>query len=230
MEFDLIWGHMPRFMEGLWTTIQLVGGALLMGGLLAIPMALARAYRHPIFNPPVWLFTYVFRGTPLLVQIYLIYYGLGQFEAVRDSVFWLFLREAHWCALLAFMLNTAAYTTEIFRGGIEAMPFGEVEAAKAAGMSPITRVRRIILPGALRRALPAYSNEVIFMLHGSAIASVITIIDILGAGRELNGKYYLAFEGFITAGVLYFLLTFAIVGLFKQWEKAWFAHLKPREG
>ena len=230
MEYDLIWGHMPRFMEGLWTTIQLVVSALLIGGFFAIPMALARAYRHPLFNPPVWLFTYIFRGTPLLVQIYLIYYGLGQFEAVRDSVLWPILREAHWCALLAFMLNTAAYTTEIFRGGIEAVPFGEVEAAKAAGMSPLTRVRRIILPGAVRRALPAYSNEVIFMLHGSAIASVITIIDILGAGRELNGKHYLAFEGFITAGVLYFLLTFAIVGLFKLWEKAWFAHLKPRQG
>ena len=183
MEFDLIWGHMPRFMEGVWTTIQLVGAALFLGGLLAIPMALVRAYRHPLFNPPVWMFTYVFRGTPLLVQIYLIYYGLGQFEAVRESVLWFFLKEAYWCALLAFMLNTAAYTTEIFRGGIEAVPFGEVEAAKAAGMSPFTRVRRIILPGALRRALPAYSNEVIFMLHGSAIASVITIIDILGAGR-----------------------------------------------
>ena len=230
MEFDLIWGHMPRFMEGVWTTIQLVGAALFLGGLLAIPMALVRAYRHPLFNPPVWLFTYVFRGTPLLVQIYLIYYGLGQFEAVRESVLWFFLKEAYWCALLAFMLNTAAYTTEIFRGGIEAVPFGEVEAAKAAGMSPFTRVRRIILPGALRRALPAYSNEVIFMLHGSAIASVITIIDILGAGRELNGKHYLAFEGFLTAGALYFLLTFAIVGLFKRWEMAWFAHLKPREG
>ncbi len=115
-------------------------------------------------------------------------------------------------------------------GQFEAVPFGEVEAAKAAGMSPFTRVRRIILPGALRRALPAYSNEVIFMLHGSAIGSVITIIDILGAGRELNGKHYLAFEGFITASVLYFLLTFAMVGLFKQWEKNWFAHLKPREG
>ena len=225
----LIIEHWPRFMSGVWITIQLVTGALVIGGLLAVPLALARVARHPVLDPPVRLFVFVFRGSPLLVQMYLIYYGLGQFTFVQESALWPVLREAHWCALIAFTLNTAAYTTEIFRGGIEAVPFGEVEAAKACGMSPWLRVRRIILPSAMRRALPAYSNEVIFMLHGSAVASVITIIDILGAGRELNGKYYLAFEGFVTAGALYLIVTFAIVGAFKQVEKRWFAHLRPRE-
>jgi len=229
MEFELIFNHMPRFFEGLLTTMKLVGGALLIGGLMSIPMAFARTSLNPLINWPVYAFTYVFRGSPLLVQMYLIYNGAAQFDFIREGFLWLILREAYWCALLAFTLNTAAYTTEIFRGAIQSVPFGEVEAAKACGMSPLMRIRRIILPSALRRALPAYSNEVIFMLHGSAIASVITIIDILGAGRELNGKHYLAFEGFVTAGVFYLCLTFLIIGAFKLLEKRWYKHLRPRE-
>jgi len=229
MELGLILDHWDLFAEGVWRTINLVGLALFFGLILAVPMALARAYRHPLLNPPVWAFTYLFRGTPLLVQTYLIYNGLSQFDAVRDSILWPFLREAYWCALIAFTFNTAAYTTEILRGAIEATPFGEIEAAKACGMSPSMRVRRIILPSAFRRALPMYSNEVIFMLHGSAIASVITIIDILGAGRTLNGKFYLWFEGFATAAVLYMALTFLITRGFNLLESRWHAHLRPRE-
>ena len=229
MEYELIFNHMPRFFEGLVTTFKLVGAALLVGGLMSIPMAFARTSANPLYIWPVYAFTYVFRGSPLIVQMYLIYNGAAQFDFVREGFLWPILREAYWCALIAFTLNTAAYTTEIFRGAIQSVPFGEVEAAKACGMSPLLRIRRIILPNALRRALPAYSNEVIFMLHGSAIASVITIIDILGAGRELNGKFYLSFEGFITAGVFYLCLTFAIIGLFKQLEKRWYKHLRPRD-
>ena len=163
------------------------------------------------------------------MQVYLIYFGLGQFELIRDSVLWPVLRQAWWCALIAFVLNTAAYTTEIFRGAIEATPFGEVEAAKACGMSPFTRLRRIILPSAFRRALPMYSNEVIFMLHGSAVASTVTIVDILGAGRVLNAKHYLAYEGFIAAAVLYIVLVYGLVYVFRGIERRWHAHLRPRE-
>ena len=172
---------------------------------------------------------YVFRGTPPLVQPYLTYYGLGQFEFVRDSMLWPFLREAWWCALIAFTLNSAAYTTEIFRGVIETTPWGEIEAAKACGMSPLTRTRRIVLPSAFRRALPVYSNEVIFMLHGSVVASTVTIVDILGAGRALNAKYYLAYEGFIAAAIIYIILVYVVSWGFKLWEKKWHAHLRPRE-
>lgn len=229
MEFELIINHLPRFMEGVWTTIQLVAGALIIGGVVSIPLAFARDSANPLLNWPVYAFTYTFRGTPLIVQMYLIYYGLAQFDAVKTSFLWPILREAYWCALIAFTLNTCAYTTEIFRGSIQSVPWGEVEAAKACGMSPLQRIRRIILPSALRRALPAYSNEVIFMLHGSAIASIITIIDLLGAGRELNGKHYLSLEGFLTAGALYLCLTFMIVGCFKLLEKRWYKHLAPRE-
>ncbi len=196
--------------------------------MLSIPLALVRANRTPVLNEITWAYVYLFRGTPLLVQLYLIYYGLGQFEFIRESFLWPVLREAWWCTLLAFVLNTAAYTTEILRGAIEATPFGEVEAAKACGMSQSQAARRIIVPSALRRALPAYSNEIIFMLHGSVVASTVTIIDILGAGRTLNGKHYLAYEGFIAAAVLYMILVFAISRGFKLWEHKWHAHLRPR--
>lgn len=226
---ELIFRHYDYFLRGIWMTIQLTAISLFFGGLLAIPMAFARANRHWLFNPLVYGFTYFFRGTPLLVQLYLIYNGLVQFSVVRDGFLWPFLREAYWCALLAFTLNTAAYTTEILRGAIEATPFGEIEAARACGMSRRRIARRIILPGAIRRALPQYSNEVIFMLHGTALASVVTLMDILGAGRWLNGRYYLAYEGFIAAGVLYACLTFIIVAIFRRLEDRYLAHLRPRE-
>ncbi len=229
IDFVLIAQHYDLFLQGVVNTVLLVVLSLLIGGSLSIPLALTRAYKTPVANQIVWGYVYLFRGTPLLVQTYLIYYGLGQFEVVRESFLWPFLREAWWCALIAFVLNTAAYTTEIFRGAIEAIPFGEIEAAKACGMSPWTRVRRVVLPSAFRRALPMYSNETIFMLHGSVVASTVTIVDILGAGRTLNAKYYLAYEGFIAAAVIYMILVFLISRGFKLWEKHWHAHLRPRE-
>ncbi len=229
IDFVLIAQHYDLFLQGVVNTIALVVLSLVIGGVLSVPLAVARAYRTPFANQIIWAYVYVFRGTPLLVQTYLIYYGLGQFDFIRDSVLWPLLREAWWCALIAFALNTAAYTTEIFRGAIEAIPWGEIEAAKACGISSWTRVRRVILPSAFRRALPMYSNEVIFMLHGSVVASTVTIVDILGAGRELNAKYYVAYEGFIAAAVLYVFLVYFITRGFKIWERHWHAHLRPRE-
>lgn len=229
IDFVLILEHWPLFLEGIWHTMVLVALALVVGGIISIPLAVIRANRTPILNPIVFGYVYVFRGTPLLVQLYLIYYGASQFEIIRDSFMWPILRDAWWCTIIAFVLNTAAYTTEIFRGAIEAVPHGEVEAAKSCGMSPNTINRRVVLPNALRRALPAYSNEVIFMLHGSVVASTVTIVDILGAGRILNSKYYLAYEGFIAAAILYMILVYFITRGFKVWEKHWHAHLRPRE-
>ena len=229
LDFYVVFRHWDLFLQGLVNTVSLVVLSLLIGGALSIPLAIARANRKPVFNQVIWAYVYLFRGTPLLVQTYLIYYGLGQFEAVRESVLWPFLREAWWCALIAFVLNTAAYTTEIFRGVIESTPWGEIEAAKACGMSPGQRMRRIVLPSAFRRALPMYSNEVIFMLHGTVVASTVTIVDVLGAGRTLNAKFYLAYEGFIAAAVIYMLLVMLISRGFKLWERKWHAHLRPRE-
>lgn len=220
--------HWEIFAQGVWMTVQLTALSLAIGGALAIPMGFIRARKHPLGNPIVHAFTYFFRGTPLLVQLYLIYNGLVQFDFVRDGPLWPILREPYWCALIAFTLNTAAYTTEILRGAIEATPLGEIEAARACGMCEGRIARRIVLPGALRRALPQYSNEVIFMLHGSALASLVTLTDILGAGRWLNGRFYLAYEGFIAAGVLYAILTLGIVLVFRAVEKRYLAHLRPR--
>lgn len=230
IDFIVIAENFDRFLYGMGVTLQLTVASLIIGTLLALPMAIARAYRHPFFNLPVLAYTYVFRGTPLLVQTYLIYFGLGQFAFIRESVLWQpVLSSAWWCALIAFTLNTAAYTTELLRGAIEALPKGELDAAKASGLSRYQQLRRIVLPSAFRRMLHSYSNEVIFMLHSSAIASTITLQDILGVGRWLNGRYYLAYEGFITAAVLYLILVFIINKGFKLWEKRWLRHLRPRE-
>ena len=228
MDFSLVFDNYEFYIEGVINTVSLVALSLLFGGILSIPLAIWRAERHFILSPIIWGYTYFFRGTPLLIQTFLIYYGLGQFEFVRDSFLWPFLREAWYCALLAFTLNSAAYTTEIFRGAIEATPLGEVEAAKASGMSRMLQLRRVILPSAFRRALPAYSNEVIFMLHGSVVASTVTIIDILGAGRVVNGKYYVAYEGFISAAILYMILVYFITRIFNVVEWHWNAHLRHR--
>ena len=228
LDYELIKENLPLYLEGLGMTAQLVLGALIVGLLLAVPLALAANSNNLLLNSPVFCFTYFFRGTPLLVQAYLLYYGSGQFEVIKNSFLWPVLKEAYWCALIAFALNTAAYTTEILRGAIKAMPQGEIEAAKACGMSYWLMVRRIILPSSFRRALPAYGNEVIFMLHGSAIASVITLVDLTGAARIVNSRYYSPYEAFITAALFYMVLTFVIVGLFKLIEKRWFAHLRPR--
>ena len=230
LDFVLVWDHIDKFLYGTVVTLELCVLSLILGGALAVPLAIARAYQQPWLNSPIWCFTYFFRGTPLLVQTYLIYYGLAQFEAVRNSFLWdPFLSKAWWCALVAFTLNTAAYTTEFLRGAIESTPYGEVEAARACGMSRFTMMRRIVLPNAFRRALPAYSNEVIFMLHSSVVLSTITIQDILGVGRWLNGRYYVAYEGFVTAMLFYMVLVFIISRGFRFWEKHWLAHLRARE-
>jgi arginine/ornithine transport system permease protein len=230
MDFGPIFENLPLYLRGLVVTIQLVFWSLAIGLALAIPLAVMRTSSNPLVNGPVWAFTYFFRGTPLLVQMFLMYYGLGQMQFMIElSQSFAFLKSAYWYALTAFTLNTCAYTTEIIRGAIVGTAYGEIEAARACGMSKVQTYRRVILPSAFRRALPAYSNEVIFILHGSALASVITIIDLTGAARIVASRYYNPFEAFIAVGVLYFCITFALIGGFKLLEQHWFAHLRPRE-
>ncbi|HEX2525804.1 MAG TPA: ABC transporter permease [Geminicoccus sp.] len=230
MDFSVVFESWHLYAWGLWTTLWMVAVSLAVGLLLAVPVGIMRASSNPLINAPAWFYTYCFTGTPLLVQLFLIYYGLGQFEVVRDSPFWFLLREAWFCALLTFVLNTAAYTAEILRGAIQNTPKGEIEAARACGMSRPLMLRRIILPSAFRRALPAYGNEIIFMLHGSSIASIVTIIDITGAARLVQSRFYAPFEAFITAGILYLILTWTITLAMRRLERSWFAHLRPREG
>jgi arginine/ornithine transport system permease protein len=176
----------------------------------------------------VWLFTYVIRGTPLLVQVFIVYYGLAQFPAVRESAVWPLLREAWFCAWLAFSINTIAYTTEIFAGALKATPAGEIEAARAYGLEGWRLYRRVLLPSALRRALPQYGNEVVSLMHATSIASTVTLVDITRVARDVYANHLLPVEAFGTAAVIYFLLTFAMVGGFRLLERRYLRHLLPQ--
>lgn len=219
---------LDHYWDGFVMTVQLVASSLVIGLVLSVPLAIMRTSKNPLINYPVWLFTYVFRGTPLLIQLYMIYYGVTLIDGIQESVFWVIFERAYYPCLIAFVLNTAAYTTEIFRGAIEATPKGEIEAAKAYGMNWLKRMTRIILPSAFRRAIPAYTNEVIFMLHASAIASTVTIIDLTGAARDIYARYYAPFESFLFVAAIYLSITFTIIFIFKQLEKRLLAHLQPR--
>ncbi|WP_346795419.1 ABC transporter permease [Halomonas sp. Bachu 37] len=216
------------YWEGLVTTTQLVFLSLVIGLVMAVPLAVLRGSRHKWISLPIYVYTYVFRGTPLLIQLYIIYYGVVFIDGIQESFLWPLLREAFYPALIAFTLNTAAYTTEIFRGAIKSTSKGEIEAARAYGMSQGLMMRRIILPSAFRRALPAYGNEVIFMLHASAIASVVTLMDLTGAARFVYARYYAPFEAFLFVAALYLCLTFAILFFFRFLEKKLLAHLRPQ--
>ena len=228
MRVDLVLQNWQLFASGVWMTLQLTSLALAIGFAIALPAGLARARRMPVVSPLINGYVYLFRGTPLLVQTFLIYFGLSQFEWIRDSWAWTFLRDPWWCALIAFSLNSGAYGTEIIRGAIVTTGKGELEAARALGLSRRQVDWLVLIPSALRRSLPQYGNEAVFMLQGSVIASVITLQDILGAGRTLNAKYYLAYEGFLTAAVLYMAITFLIVWAFRGLERRYLRHLRPR--
>lgn len=227
MDWAVMWQSLPMYAAGAGVTLQLLVLALVIGLAGALPLAVLRSLPSPWVWRPVWAFTYVIRGTPLLVQLFLLYYGLAQFEGVRDSLLWPWLRSAWFCAVAAFAINTCAYTTEILHGAIKAVPHGEVEAARAYGMSRWTTFRRIVLPSACRRALPAYSNEVVLMLHGTALASVVTLHDLTGVAREVNSIHYLPFEAFITAALCYLAITVVLVAAFHAAERRWLQPLAP---
>jgi His/Glu/Gln/Arg/opine family amino acid ABC transporter permease subunit len=227
-DLQLIWNSLPALFDGLLLTIELVAISLIIGLAIAVPLAIMRASGKPWLSGPIYAYTYFFRGTPLLVQIFLIYYGLGQFHWIKTTFLWSFFREGYWCCLLAFVLNTAAYVTEIFRGAIQAVPHGEVEAAKACGMSWSLRYRRIILPRALQLVLPAYSNEVIFMLQASSLASVVTLMDLTGVARVIIARTFAPYEIFITIALIYLALTYLIAWGFKAFEWRLTHHLRDR--
>jgi arginine/ornithine transport system permease protein len=236
MEFDVILRpeNLRMYWEGSVNSLALLLVSLCVGGLLSLPMALARVSARAWLRGPVWLLTYVLRGTPLLIQVYLIYYGLGQMAYIQerwnDSWLWGGFKEPFFCAALAFSLNTCAYTTELLAGAIRHVPPGEIEAARACGLSEWTCMRRIVLPSALRRSLPGYSNEVIMMLHSTSLASTVpALLDITGAARSIYADFYLPFEAFISAGLIYLSLTLVLVQLFRLAEQRWLAHLRPRQ-
>lgn len=218
--------YLPLFLEGLLVTVRVVALSLAFGAVLAVPLAAVRVYRVPVLAPLARGYSYVLRGTPLLAQVYLLYYGLGQFEGVRASWAWAVLRDAERCLVLGFSLNAAAYLAEILRGALLAIPEGEIEAARAFGMTEAAVFRRITLPGALRRSIPPLSNEVIFLVHASVIASTLSVVDILGAGRELNATYYVVLEGFLMAAAFYVVLIGVLTLVFRKLEARYAAFLR----
>jgi len=214
---------------GLAITMWLLVVSIGIGFCLSVPLAVARVSKNRLISGPVWLYTYIFRGTPLYVQLLLCYTGLYSLEVVRShALLNEFFRDGMHCTLLAFTLNTCAYTTEIFAGSIKATAYGEIEAARAYGMSRFTVYRRIILPSALRRALPLYSNEVILMLHATTVAFTATVPDILKIARDVNSATYQSFEAFGIAALLYLCISFALVWLFRRAEYRWLAYLRPQ--
>ncbi len=219
MNIVLIIETLPHLLEGLLLTLQLTGASVVAGLVIATPLALLRASDRRVFSFPVQAYTFLFRGTPLLVQLFLIYYGLSQLDWVRTSFAWPLLRDPYWCALVAFSLNNAAYTTEILRGGIRAVPVGELEAAKALGMSAAQRIRRILLPIGFRLAMPTYGNEVVLMLKASSLASTITLMELTGTSRKLVAQTFAPYEIFIAAALLYLAITFLFIGSFSVLER-----------
>ena len=227
MDLELMIDSIPMLLEGAGMTAQLVALALVVGMCLAIPLALARVSKYPALWMPVYGFIFIFRGTPLLVQIFIVYYGFGQSEAVRESFLWPFFKEAYWCAIFTFSLNTSAYTAELLRGAIQAVPHGEIEAARSLGMPRLLMLRRVVVPRAFRLALPAYGNEIILMLKGSALASTITLLDLTGVARVIVARTYAPYELFLMAAQMYLALTLLIVRALKYAEWRLSPHLRP---
>jgi histidine transport system permease protein len=215
--------------SGLVITLWLLVASVALGFLLAVPLAIARASQNRYVSGAVWLYTYVFRGTPLYVQLLLCYTGIYSLHFVHQhAMLGDFFRGAMNCTLLAFTLNEAAYATEIFAGAIKATPAGEIEAALAYGMSKVTLYRRIVLPSALRRALPSYSNEVILMLHATTLAFTATVPDILKVARDVNAATFATFQAYGIAAVLYAAIVFTLIWGFRHMETRWLAYLKPQ--
>jgi arginine/ornithine transport system permease protein len=228
INWTIVIDMLPAFWNGLLMTLFLLVTAAISGLVLSVPLAVARTAQSRWASWPVFGFTYVIRGTPLLVQLFIIYYGLPQFGLIRDSAIWPILRDPWFCAWLAFTLNTTAYTTEIFAGAIRTTPSGEIEAARAMGLTRTQVFRDVFWPGAWRRALPQYGNEIVQLMHATALASTITIVEILRVGRDVYTNYLVIPESFGMAAVFYLGLTLVLTTLFRALECHFLRHLDPR--
>ncbi len=223
----LLWTDGYRF-TGVAITLWLLILSVVIGGVMALFLAIGRVSSNKYIQFPIWLFTYIFRGTPLYVQLLVFYSGMYTLEIVKGTEFLnAFFRSGLDCTVLALTLNTCAYTTEIFAGAIRSVPHGEIEAARAYGFSTFKMYRCIILPSALRIALPAYSNEVILMLHSTALAFTATVPDLLKIARDINAATYQPFTAFGIAAVLYLIISYVLISLFRRAEKRWLQHVKP---
>ena len=219
MDFELMLNSLPKLLSASVITLKLLSVSLIIGMFLGLFFAILRMNKNIFINRFAYGYSYVFRGTPLLVQIFIIYFGLGQIEYLRSTFLWIILKEPYWCAIIAFALNTGAYTSEILRSAFQTIKTGIIEAGKSLGISNKIIFYKIQIPIAIRQSLPAYGNEVILMMKGTSLASTVTLMDLTGVAKYIISTTFKPIEVFIVAGGIYLFMTFLIHNLIKFLEK-----------
>ncbi len=219
MDIDLIINSFPKLILASITTLKLLSVSIFIGLFVGLFFAILRIKNNLILGKIAYGYSYIFRGTPLLVQIFIIYYGFGQVEFIRESFLWIILKEPYWCAVIAFALNTGAYTSEILRSAFQTIKPGFVEAGKSLGVSGKIIFYKIQIPIAIRQSLPAYGNEIILMLKGTSLASTVTLMDLTGVAKYIISTTFKPIEVFIIAGSIYLFFTFIIHNVIKLLEK-----------
>jgi len=219
MDLDLMITSFPKLLNATLITLKLLSLSLFFGLFIGLIFAIFRLGNNIILNKFAYGYSYVFRGTPLLVQIFIIYFGLGQIEYLRSTILWTVLKEPYWCAIIAFSLNTGAYTSEILRSAFQTIKPGFIEAGKSLGIPNKIIFYKIQIPIAIKQSLPAYGNEIILMLKGTSLASTVTLMDLTGVAKYIISTTFKPIEVFIVAGGIYLFLTFLIHNLIKYLEK-----------
>ena len=219
MDFELMINSLPKLLNAAVVTLKLLSVSLIVGLFIGLLFAILRLNKNIFINKFAYGYSYVFRGTPLLVQIFIIYFGLGQIESLRSSFLWVILKEPYWCAIIAFALNTGAYTSEILRSAFQTIKPGIIEAGKSLGISNKIIFYKVQIPIAIRQSLPAYGNEIILMLKGTSLASTVTLMDLTGVAKYIISTTFKPIEVFIVAGGIYLFMTFIIHNVIKFLEK-----------
>ena len=219
MDFNLMISSSPKLLVATLMTLKLLSLSLFFGLIIGLIFSIMRLSKNKFISNFSYGFSYVFRGTPLLVQIFIIYFGLGQIEYLRSTILWSILKEPYWCAIIAFSLNTGAYTSEILRSAFQTIKIGFIEAGKGLGLSKKIIFYKIQIPIAIKQSLPAYGNEIILMLKGTSLASTVTLMDLTGVAKYIISTTFKPIEVFIVAGSIYLFLTFIVYNFIKFTEK-----------
>ena len=219
MDFNLMINSFPKLLSAAVITLKLLSASLFFGLFIGLLFAILRLNKNIFINKFAYGYSYIFRGTPLLVQIFIIYFGLAQIEYLRTSFLWVILKEPYWCAIIAFTLNTGAYTSEILRSAFQTIKPGYIEAGKSLGISNKIIFYKIQIPIAIRQSLPAYGNEMILMMKGTSLASTVTLMDLTGVAKYIISTTFKPIEVFIVAGGIYLFMTFIIHNFIKYLEK-----------
>ena len=219
MDLELMINSLPKLLSAALITLKLLSVSLIIGLFIGLLFAILRLNKNIFINKFAYGYSYLFRGTPLLVQIFIIYFGLGQIEYLRTTFLWTILKEPYWCAIIAFALNTGAYTSEILRSAFQTIKPGIIEAGKSLGISNKIIFYKIQIPIAIRQSLPAYGNEIILMMKGTSLASTVTLMDLTGVAKYIISTTFKPIEVFIVAGGIYLFMTFIIHNVIKYLEK-----------